>query len=118
MTLSGFPALSTKTRFTILELRQPPPGLAFSWAAEERGAGRGEAPWRWRCGGGRDKETQGEKGRKTMGNSMAAGEEERGGECGEKDETSWSIIGKVERKERDVTKEEGEREREKGEDKS
>lgn len=67
---------------------------------------------------GRDKETQGEKGRKTMGNSMAAGEEERGGECGEKDETSWSIIGKVERKERDVTKEEGEREREKGEDKS
>ena len=63
----------------------------------------------------RDEETQGEKDRKTTGNSMAAGEEERGGECGEKDETSWRK-GKVERKERDVTKEEGEREREKGEE--
>lgn len=48
--MSGFHALSTKTRFIILGPKQPPPGLTFPWGAEERGTGRGEAPWRWRRG--------------------------------------------------------------------
>ena len=59
----------------------------------------------------RDMEAQGEMDRKTLGNSIVAREEGRGGECGEKNEINW-IKGKVERIERDVTKEANERERE------
>lgn len=65
----------------------------------------------------RDMEAQGEMDRKTLGNSIVAREEGRGGECGEKNEINW-IKGKVERIERDVTKEANEREREKREEKT
>ena len=89
-----------------------------TWRLNNNDDNRGERGWGGRVSmvmemQKRDMETQGEVDRKTMGNSTVAREEGRGGECGEKNEVSWRK-GKVETKERDVTEEANEREREKG----
>lgn len=89
-----------------------------TWRLNNNDDSRGERGWEGRVSmvmemQKRHMETQGEMDRKTVGGSTVAREEGRGGDCGEKNEVNWRK-GKVETKERDVTKEANEREREKG----